>query len=287
MVALDLCDEVEVEPLRLAGLRAQVHLRLAELDDLAVRELERLEDLLLGNLVRARLDHRQPFLRADDDQVELAVVLALAQGRVERQLAFDEADADGADRPEERHRREHKRGGCPVDAEDVVRGDHVRAEDGADHLNLVAEALRPERPDRAVDHPRREDGALGRAPLTLEEAARDLAGGVHPLLDVDGEREEVCALARLGAPLGRGEHHRVATANDDGAVRLLREVAGFEADLLVPDLNGDLRPALGRDTHQLSSTLLVEGGSSSQANEWARSNFHPPVLGASGVGRAP
>src|SRR5205814_6236936 len=103
-----------------------------------------------------------------------------------------------------------------------------------------------------------------RAPLTLEEAARDLAGGVHPLLDVDGEREEVCALARLGAPLGCGEHHRVASADDDSAVRLLREMAGFEADLLVPNLDGDLRPALGRDTHQLSSTLLVEGGSSSQ-----------------------
>src|SRR5204862_4839956 len=29
-----------------------------------------------------------------------------------------------------------------------------------------------------------------------------------------------------------------------------------------------LRPALGRDTHQLSSTLLVEGGSSSQSSRW-------------------
>src|SRR5207253_4138922 len=65
----------------------------------------------------------------------------------------------------------------------------------------------------------------------------------------------------------------------DSAVRLLREMAGFEADLLVPNLDGDLRPALGRDTHQLSSTLLVEGGSSSQPvgwSRWARSNFHPP-----------
>src|SRR6185437_15404668 len=104
--------------------------------------------------------------------------------------------------------------------------------------------------------------ALGRAPLTLEEAAGDLAGGIHPLLHVDREREEVGTFARLCAPLGRGEHHCVAPADDDGAVRLLREMAGFEADLLVSNLDGDLRPALGRDTHQLSSTLLVEGGSS-------------------------
>ena len=205
------------------------------------------------------------------------------------ELAVDEADADGADRAEERQRREHQRRGGAVDAKDVVGRDHVRAEDGADHLHLVAEALRPQRPDRPVDHPCREDGALGRAPLTLEEAARDLAGGVHPLLDVDGEREEVCALARLGAPLGCGEHHRVASADDDGAVRLLREMAGFEADLLVPDLDGDLRPALGRDTHQLSSTLLVEGGSSSQTVVCSGSLELPPsvLLGASGAGRAP
>ncbi len=290
LVALELGDEIEVEPLRLAGLAAQVLLRLAQLHDLAVRELERLEDLLLGNLVRACLDHRQPVLRADDDQVELAVVLTLAQRRVDDELPVDEPDADGADRAEERQRREHQRGRSAVDAKDVVGRDHVRAEDGADHLHLVAEALRPERPNRPVDHACREDGALGRAPLTLEEAARDLAGGVHPLLDVDGEREEVCALARLGASLGCGEHHRVASADDDSAVRLLREMAGFEADLLGSDLDGDLRPALGRDTHQLSSTLLVEGGSSSQpigcCGGLARTSTLR-VLGANGVGRAP
>ena len=38
-----------------------------------------------------------------------------------------------------------------------------------------------------------EDRLLGRASLALEEAAGDLSGRVHPLLDVDGEREEVRA----------------------------------------------------------------------------------------------
>ena len=60
-----------VEPLRLARLRAQLLLGVAELDDLALRDLERLEELVLGHLVRARLDHRQAVLRADDDQVEV------------------------------------------------------------------------------------------------------------------------------------------------------------------------------------------------------------------------
>ena len=124
--------------------------------------------------------------------------------------------------------------------------DHVGREDGADHLHLVPEALRPERPDRAVDHARGQDGALGRPPLALEEAAGDLPGRVHPLLDVDGEREEVRAFARLHAALRRCEHHRVARADDDGAVGLLRELAGLERDLAAADVTETVGAALSR-----------------------------------------
>ena len=72
---VDLLGHGVVEPLRLPGLRAELLLRLAELDDLALRDVERLEQRRLGHLVGARLDHRQPVLRADDDQVEPAALL--------------------------------------------------------------------------------------------------------------------------------------------------------------------------------------------------------------------
>ncbi len=86
-VALDLGGELEVEPLRLAGLAAQILLRLAQLLDLAVGELERLEERVLGDLVGAGLDHRQAVLRADDDQVEAGLVLQFcAQRRVDDEL---------------------------------------------------------------------------------------------------------------------------------------------------------------------------------------------------------
>ena len=262
---LDLRSEIGVEPLRLAGLGAELLLRLAEPLDLAVGEVERLEEQRLGHLVGAGLDHREAVLRADDDEVERGLLPVLRHRRVDDELAVDEPDPHCADRPEERERREHERRGGAVDAKDVVRHDHVRAEDGADDLHLVAEALRPQRPDRAVDHARREGGALAGASLALEEAAGDLARGVHPLFDVDRQREEVGAFAGLRASHCGGENHRLASANDDSAVRLLRELAGFEADLILSNLDGDLRPAFGRDTHKLSSTVLVEGGSSSQA----------------------
>ena len=60
-----------VEPLRLAQLRAQLELSVAELHDLAVSDLERLEELVLVDLVRSRLDHGQAVLGSDDDQVEI------------------------------------------------------------------------------------------------------------------------------------------------------------------------------------------------------------------------
>ena len=54
---------------------------------------------------------------------------------------------------------------------------------------------------RAVDQAGGQHFLLGRPRLALEEAARDLAGGVDLLLVVDGQREEV--LAGLRAPARR------------------------------------------------------------------------------------
>ena len=50
-------------------------------------------------------------------------------------------------------------------------------------------------PQRAVDQAGREDRRLARPAFAPEERAGDLAGRVHPLLDVDREREEVDPLA--------------------------------------------------------------------------------------------
>ena len=57
----------------------------------------------------------------------------------------------------------------------------------------------------------------------------NLAGRVGPLLDVDGEREEVGTFAHR-ARCGRGgEHHGVANAAKHGAVGQLGKLAGLKA----------------------------------------------------------
>ena len=76
------------------------------------------------------------------------------------------------------------------------------------------------------------------AALPLEEAAGDLPGGVHPLLDVDREREEVRVRPRIRTADGRREDHGLARAAEDCAVCLLGEPARLEDDLLTADLDG-------------------------------------------------
>ena len=122
-------------------------------------------------------------------------LLALLEGRVRDPLAVGRVgDPDGADRAVEGDARDHQRGRGGVDGQHVVRVDLVGADDGADDVDLVAETVGEGRAQRAVDQPAGQDGLVRALALPAEERAGDLPGGVGPLLDVDGQREEVGAL---------------------------------------------------------------------------------------------
>src|SRR5205823_14662902 len=105
-----------------------------------------------------------------------------------------------------------------VDGDDVVRVLEVGADDRADDLRLVAIAVGEARPKRTVDEPRRQDRLVGRSALAPEERSGDLAGRVHPLLDVDGEREEVDAFPDARGRVGGDEDGGLADAADDRAL---------------------------------------------------------------------
>ena len=89
-------------------------------------------------------------------------------------------------RPDELGR--HRRG---VDREDVVQVVGVERQDRHDDLYLVAQALDERRAQRPVDEAAGEDRVLAGTALAAEERAGDAARGVHALLDVDRQREEV------------------------------------------------------------------------------------------------
>ncbi len=106
MGGFELGRQRRVDPLGLSDLSAQLVDRVADALDLAVRELEGLQHRLLGDLVGAGLDHGQRVAGADDDQVEVGVLVRLLERRVDHELAVDPGDADRADRAEERQRRD-------------------------------------------------------------------------------------------------------------------------------------------------------------------------------------
>jgi hypothetical protein len=226
---------------------------LLELDERlqrAMAEQDRLGHDVFRQQVRAGLDHHDRVLRAGDDQVELRL-LELAPGRVDDELATDPADTDRADGAEERDladRQRRRSGHGPEDVRVVLL---VGREDRDHELDVVLVAGREERPNGPVRLASGEDGVLGRPRLALDEPARDLARGVHPLLEVDREREEVEAGPGLGA-VGGAEHHGVAVADGDGAAGEACEPAGLDGQRATAELRLEcLR-------HGMDSSLVVE-----------------------------
>ena len=69
----------------------------------------RLQHRVLGELLGLRLDHQDRVRRACDDQIE-GRIFHLLDGRVDLDLALDEADPRAADRAHERHAGQGKRG---------------------------------------------------------------------------------------------------------------------------------------------------------------------------------
>ena len=145
----------------------------------------------------------------------------------------------------------------------------VGAEDGADDVDLVAEALRERGPQRAVDQPAGEDRLVRRLALPAEERAGDLAGGVRPLFDVDGEREEVGALPHRAGGGGGGEHDGVADAGDHGAV-------GSCASLPASKDRVRSVPLIGTETVMASAmSLLVLSGAPLAGSQWSTTSSEP------------
>jgi len=248
-------DRVDARLLRRG--RGELGLSLDELGDERLRGLEALGHDLLVRLGGAGLDqvpaalgglsldhHDGDVFRAiglgddatGDDQVEHGL-RDLLGGRerdpLVRVLAVtgDEREAHTGDGTRERQTRDLGRRRSGVDRESVVELARCDREDGDDNLDLVAQAVDERRTQRTVDQTADEDRLGGGTTLTTEERAGDLAGGVGALLDVDRQREEVEALARvLACAGGREEHGLAVEVGGDCALSLLREAAGLEAD---------------------------------------------------------
>src|SRR5690606_41393037 len=82
----------------------------------------------------------------------------------------------------------------------------------SDDLDLVAQTVGERRAQRAVDEAAGQDRVRGRTALPAEERAGDAARGVHALLDVHREGEEVEVLLGLDRKSTRLNSSHVKTA---------------------------------------------------------------------------
>ena len=104
-----------------------------------MRGLERLDDVFLGNFLRACLDHHDPVAGAGHHQIEPAVA-PLLERRVDHELAVDEADADAGDGLRERDRRKRQGSGCAGDRQHVTVVFVVGRQHQRNELGLVTPA---------------------------------------------------------------------------------------------------------------------------------------------------
>ena len=217
------------------------------------------EDVFL-DLVGLGLDHDDLLVGRGDGHEALAGV-ALVLRRVHDIFAVEIADIGGRGRavPGNVGVGDDERGADGGD--DLDRVVIVLREDGVGQDDVVAELLVEERAHRAVDEAGDEDAALGRTALAAVEAAGDAAHGVHPLFDLDGQREIVDA----GLGQGRGdrgdEHDGVAVAADGLCVAELCDLAGLDREGTAADLglkNVVIRILLMGD-HDRTSFVLLRG----------------------------
>ena len=176
---------------------------------------------------RFRFYHQHAFGSAGQHQIQYAF-LALISGWVQHIGAIDVANARRADRAEERNAGKRQRGGATHQGDDIGIIFQIMRQDGGNHLDFIAEAFGEKRADRAVNQARRQGFEFGRPAFTLEEAARDLAGGEGLFLVMHGQREEILTGLRRTRTNSGAEHNRVTQAGHDGTIGLAGDLAAFQ-----------------------------------------------------------
>ena len=205
----------------------------AQVDFLGV--LDGFEDDVFGDLAGAGFHHDDAGARAGNHEVEVAV-LYLFVGGVDDELAVHVSDAGGRYGAFEGDVGYCEGSRRADDDHGVVRIDGVHGQGRDYYLDFVLEVLGEQRPDGPVGEPGGEYGVCGWPAFALGKASGNLAARVEPVLDVDGEGEEVNSLS--GRRGGGGYEQGVVVVSDEyGAVRLLGELSGLERERSAPYFN--------------------------------------------------
>ena len=202
----------------------------------ALREHERLDDVVLAGLGGAAFDHHDGVFGTGDHQVDVSFFLLLERG-VGDELAFESDDTHADDRAVPRDVGDVQRRAGAGEGEHVGGVDLVGREHGRDDLRVALEAFGEQRTKGAVHEATDQDFVVAQAPFALEEAARDLARGERLLDVLTGHGEEVETGPLIGRDRG-DENDALAVRNEDRAVRLLGETTRLEGQRTTVDHHG-------------------------------------------------
>ena len=223
-------------PLGLARFLCQLGDHIDHLLHFHVAEQDRAQHLVFGEAFGFGFHHQHGVLGARYHHVEHGGLERRVAG-VEEVVAVHITHPRTADRASKRNARNRERRG---------RTDHrcnirililLRRHDRQHHLNFIHEAFREQRTDGTVDQTARQRFFLAGPTFTPEEAAGDLTGCVGFLLVVHREREE--ALVRIGRTCAnhRGQNHGVVERYHDRAGSLTGNLARFQDQLVLSELN--------------------------------------------------
>ncbi len=204
----------------------QLLLQFTQRLDRAVGELDCLDHVLIGQLVRKSFDHRDFVIVAGNDQVEIALQHLGVRGE-EHELAVDATDSHTRDWPAKRRRANHqcRTRSCAAKRRGIVLA--IRSQHVGLNLNLVLIALREEGAQRPISDAGGQNLTGRRAAFTLEEAAGKSSCCSEPLAIIDLQWEEVDSRTRR-TELSRHKQHRFAVLQKHSSAGLLCDFTGRE-----------------------------------------------------------
>ena len=214
-------------PLGLAGLGNQLIDCGNDLLDLFVGELDGGKDDFFSLFLGARLDHHDAVFVSDDHDVD-GCGSALGIGGIDDELAIDAANADGANSRAERNVGKSQRSRGCVDSDHVGIVFLVGGEDQRDHLGLVAEAIRKEWTNGAIDLAAGKNFLLAGPAFALDESSGNASTGVGVFAIIDGEGKEIDSLSGIGRSDRGSQNNGFAGGDECGTGGLLGHAAGLK-----------------------------------------------------------
>ena len=189
--------------------------------------LNRLEHGIVIHLIASGLDHDDLFAGRNHGHIQIRDLPFLAVG-IEDQFPVHKTHLQRAHGTSPGDIGNGQRRGSPDQSGDFGRAVVVHAHDGSHNGNVVAEIVREQGPDGAVNDTAGQDALFAGAPFTTVEAAGDTSHGIELFLKVHAEGEEIDSVSGPGGGGSADQNAGIAVAHHHGGVGQFRQLAGLQ-----------------------------------------------------------